>query len=475
LFVSDTHERANHTYGKAERDLIRARRAEFPSPPDLVAFPQTEEDVSAILEWCSDERIAAIPYGGGSSVVGGTEPQVDESYRGTVSIDLARLDRVLEIDTASRSALIEGGIFGPALEAELKPKGLTLRHFPQSFEFSTLGGWIATRSGGHFATLFTHIDEFVQSLRIITPAGVVETRRLPGSGAGPSPDRFFLGSEGTLGVITQAWMRLQDRPQFRAAASVEFTSYEEAVGATRAVSQSGLYPANCRLLDHNEALLSGSGDGSSAVLIVGFESAHYEVGDRLDLALDLCRSYNGRPIDAGAGKQSEVTRDGVVGAWREAFIRLPHRHDALSALGIVSGSFESAITWDRFADFHDGVRSAIERALDETCDGGVVSCRFAYVYPDGPAPYYTIIGPGREGQELEQWDAIKEATSDAIMSHGGTITHHHAVGRDHVRWYELERPPLFAEVLKAAKQKLDPADVLNPGVLLPSAEKSSGV
>ena len=226
LCSDDPYERARHCYGRSYRDVVRAFRRDFSPAPDLVAFPETEADVTRLVDWCGSERVAAIPFGGGSSVVGGVEAAVGDAYRGAVSLDMTRMDRVLEIDERSRAARIQAGVYGPALEDQLRPHGLTLRHFPQSFEFSTLGGWLATRSGGHFATRYTHIDDFTESLRVVTPDGVLESRRLPGSGAGPSPDRLFLGSEGTLGVITEAWMRLQDRPTFRAGASVWFASFE---------------------------------------------------------------------------------------------------------------------------------------------------------------------------------------------------------------------------------------------------------
>src|SRR5262249_26958605 len=245
-------DRASHTYGKSFRDVVRALRRDFRSAPALVAFPGREADVAAVLDWCSGARAAVIPYGGGSSVVGGVEPAVGDGWRGAVSLDLSRLDRVVEMDRTSRAARIQAGVLGPALEAQLRPAGLTLRHFPQSFEFSSLGGWIATRSGGHYATLYTHIDDFVEALRVVTPSGTIETRRLPGSGAGPSPDRMFIGSEGILGVITEAWMRLQDRPTFRASAAVTFPSFAAGTEAARAIAQAGLYPANCRLLDPGE-------------------------------------------------------------------------------------------------------------------------------------------------------------------------------------------------------------------------------
>jgi alkyldihydroxyacetonephosphate synthase len=459
VFTADAYERAAHSYGKSFRDIVRAFRRDYPHPPDLVAFPRDEREVAEILEWCTAEQVAAIPYGGGSSVAGGVEPDVGETYLGTVSIDLRELGQVLEVDPASRAARIQGGTLGPALEAQLKPHGFTLRHFPQAFEWSSLGGWIATRSGGHFATLHTHIDEFVEGLRVVTPRGILETRRLPASGAGPSPDRLYCGSEGTLGIITEAWMRLQGRPSFRAGASVEFASFTDAADATRLIAQSGLHPSNCRLLDHDEALLSGSADGTHAILVLGFESADHELGPWLDRALEICREHNGEPAAEEPGADAAA-------AWRSAFLRGPHIRDAMPRLGLIHETFETAITWDRFADFHEGVLGAVREALERECGGGALSCRFTYVYPDGPAPYYSVYAPGRPGSELEQWDAIKQAASEAILALGGTITHHHSVGRDHAPWYRREVPELFQDALRGAKAELDPAGIMNPGVLL---------
>jgi alkyldihydroxyacetonephosphate synthase len=461
-FSAEPYERAAHTYGRSFRDVVRAFRRDYGHAPDLVAFPRDEADLVSVLEWCSGEGAAAIPFGGGSSVVGGVEPDVGEGYRGTVSVDLRNLQGVLEVDAVSRAARIAGGTLGPVLEAELKPHGLTLRHFPQSFEWSTLGGWIATRSGGHFATLYTHIDEFVEALRVVTPRGVLETRRLPGSGAGPSAERLFCGSEGTLGVITEAWMRLQPRPRFRVGASVLFAGFGDAVEAARELAQSGLHPANCRLLGHEEALLSGSGDGSHAILVLGFESGDHELGPWLARALEICASHR--------GEVREDEKSDPAATWRAAFLRGPHLRDALVRLGLVTETFETAITWDRFWDFHEGVLAAARQAMDQACGGGAISCRFAYVYPDGPAPYYSVYAPGRPGQELEQWDDIKLAASEAILALGGTITHHHAVGRDHRRWYLREVPPLFTGALRGAKAELDPAWIMNPGVLLPGRQ-----
>jgi alkyldihydroxyacetonephosphate synthase len=467
-FVSAAPEdRAGHHYGKSYRDVVRAFRGELPSPPDQVAFPRSEAEVAAVLDWCGSAGAAVVPYGGGSSVVGGVETAIPGA-KAVVSLDLGRLDRVLELDRTSRAARIQAGVLGPALEDQLRPHGLTLRHFPQSFEFSSLGGWIATRSGGHYATLWTHIDEFVESLRVLTPAGLVETRRLPASGAGPSPDRLFIGSEGILGVITEAWMRLQDRPTFRAGASLRFAGADgflRGAEAVRRLAQSGLHPSNCRLLDPEEAQTSGAGDGSHAVLVLGFESADHPQEAKLARALELCRDAGGEAPEGA--RSSRGGDDGAAGAWRRAFLQAPYVRDVLVACSVIAETFETAISWDRFPAFHRSVMAATRDAVVRVCGAGSsVACRFTHVYPDGAAPYYSVLAPSRPGSELAQWAEIKAAATDAILRGGGTVTHHHAVGRDHRSGYDRERPELFAAALRAAKRALDPQGLLNPGVLI---------
>jgi len=468
LLSADAEDRAGHTYGKSFRDIVRGFRRDFSSAPDLVAHPRNEADIVQLLDWCTNERIAAIPYGGGSSVVGGVEARGLDDYAGAVSIDLGGLGRVLEVDRTSRAARIEAGIYGPALEAALRPQGLTLRHFPQSFEFSTLGGWIATRSGGHYATLYTHIDDFVESIRTVTPSGVIESRRLPGSGAGPSPDRFVIGSEGSIGIITEAWMRLQDRPKYRASASVLFDDFFAAARAVRALSQSSLYPTNLRLVDADEAMTSGAGDGSKHVLILAFESADHSLDAWMSRALELVADHGGRyPEGAGKTRTDEgVSREGAAGAWRDAFLRAPYMRDALVGLGMISETFETATTWDRFEEFHVGVTGAVRSELQRLCGGGSITCRFTHAYPDGPAPYFTIMAPSSAERQLEDWDTIKQIASDALLRFGATITHHHAVGRDHMPWYTQQRPALFGRALEAARRELDPAGIMNPGVIV---------
>ncbi|MFI8828745.1 FAD-binding oxidoreductase [Streptomyces sp. NPDC053431] len=462
LVTADPEARAAHAMGKAYRDVIRALRGRPGRIPDLVARPTGDQEVADLLEWAGENAVAVIPFGGGSSVVGGVEYRGD-AHRAVLSLDLTAMDRVVEIDTTGRSALIQAGALGPVLEGRLRPHGLTLRHFPQSFEFSTLGGWLATRAGGHYATVHTHIDDFVQSLRVVTPAGTGTSWRLPASGAGPSPDRLFLGSEGSLGVITEAWMRLQERPRHKASASVAFADFRRALDAVRAIAQSDLAPANCRLLDPGEALLSGASHDGSTVLVLGFESATAPVDDRLATALDLARAHGGRgeAPSAGAGADAAVT------AWRSAFLRMPYLRDGLARMGAVVDTFETAATWDRIPALIDAVRTEVgAAALKATGHQATVNCRLTHVYPDGAAPYFTVAVAGRPGDEVQVWDDIKAAATDVLHRHRATITHHHAVGRDHRPGYDRQRPEPFALALRAAKNSLDPHHILNPGVLL---------
>ncbi|MGI5178764.1 FAD-linked oxidase C-terminal domain-containing protein [Dactylosporangium sp. CA-152071] len=601
-FAADSMTRASHTYGKAFRDVIRALRGRLDNPPDLVCFPRTGHDVVAALDWAEAVGAAVVPYGGGTSVVGGVEYRGDAPW---VSLDLSRLGRVLEIDDVNHAVRVQAGVSGPALEQALRPHDLTLRHYPQSFEFSTVGGWIATRAAGHYATGPTRIDDAVSALRVITPQGPVESLRVPSSGAGPSTDRLFAGSEGTLGVIVEAWLRVTPRPTAKASTSVAFPAYDQGIAAMRALLQAGLRPSNCRLLDPVEAMLNAGATDGQARLLLGFEGPTVPL---LDDALTLCADHGGTPghtphptapgrpahntgastpnpastahrptgaddtLDpgdssrpapntggstpnspsaahrpygsaqhpdsapdtdyipdpgdsnrpahnasgstpnsdsadqrsggaagsgddlgpgssgrglssggsgassrssggfAGSGRSGRGVaggssgRSGDVGNWRSSFLRAPYTRDALIRLGLIVETVETACTWSRFEALHAAVIAAAQAAAPARV--AVVTCRITHAYPDGPAPYFTIITPARRGAEVMIWDEIKAAVSTAITSAGGTITHHHAVGRDHLPW--LERDPLFTDVLRAAKRTLDPRGILNPGALLPS-------
>lgn len=482
LFVTDRHSRAVHSLGKAYRDIVRGFRGEFPEPPDLVAFPRDEAEVIEVLDRATDLDAAVIPFGGGTSVVGGVEPRTGD--RPSISLDLTGLDRLLELDETSLAARIQAGIRGPALEDRLRTHGLTLRHFPQSFEYATLGGWLATRAGGHFATGETHIDDLTESIRAVTPAGTWESRRLPGSGAGPSPDRMMLGSEGTLGVITEAWMRVRPRPDFKESATIEFPPGQEgfvavATGAVRLIAQSRLMPSNCRLVDSLEAKTTGAGNGDATLLLLGFEAFGQPVSERMDQAISIAESAGGR-VASRRSVAPDESDGGAEGSgsdrWRSTFLLAPYLRDTFVACGVLSETFETAITWDRFGAFHRAVTEATTRAVAEV--SGIrpegesaprISCRLTHVYPDGAAPYFTVLAPAVRGGEVEQWDEIKTAAGEAIIDAGGTITHHHAVGRDHRPFYDCQRPDPFAAALAAAKSAVDPNGMLNPGVLLDPA------
>jgi alkyldihydroxyacetonephosphate synthase len=296
----------------------------------------------------------------------------------------------------------------------------------------------------------------------------------------------MIGSEGILGVIVEAWMRLQDRPVHQASASVAFPGMAKAVAAVRALSQSGLFPSNCRLLDPAEARNNGVGDGTSAILVLGFESADHVLDAWMKRALELVSDHGGvfdtEAVARSLAPKSDSAehRQGAAGQWRNAFIRMPYYRDMMVSLGVISDTFETSITWDRFEALYEGTREKTTRAIREICghDAGV-SCRFTHIYPDGPAPYfsYSALGTstGRLADSLAKWREIKLATNEIVVGLGGTVTHHHAVGRDHRSGYEQQSPPLFRAALSSAKKTLDPAGVLNPGVLIDPSGRTVGI
>src|SRR3954469_10989535 len=380
---TDAHHRVRFGLGCSYVDVVHGFRGQVAHPPDAVLFPRDENELEAALEWADGANAAVIPVGGGTSVVGGIEPRVPERFDGAVSLSLAAFDALHELDVTSGAARLGAGLPGPAVEERLREHGLTMRFYPQSFELSTLGGWIVTRAGGHFATGPTHIDDLVESVRAITPAGVWESRRLPGSGAGPSPDRMLLGSEGTLGVVTEAWVRVQPRPEHRAGRTVRFARFEDGVEAVRAIVQSGLRPANCRLIEADEARFTFAGDTN--LLVLGFETTSFAVDHELELALSLCEGGEPDPPKATAS-----------GAWRSAFLRAPYVRDTFVAMGVLSETFETAITWERFGALREACTAAARHALDD--ERATVTCRFTHAYPDGPAPYFTVLAPARRGE-----------------------------------------------------------------------------
>ena len=467
--TADETERIFHTYGRSFPEIWRGFHGAFDGAPDLVARPHDESELRQLMEWAEEQSIAVVPYGGGTSVVGGVTPEhLDERFAGWVSVDMGKFNAIGDIDAVNRTVRIGAGASGPTIEDALQEHGLTLRHYPQSFEFSTLGGWLATRAGGHFATNYTRIDHLVESIRLVAPSGVWSTPEVPSTGAGPAPKNLVLGSEGILGFITSAVMKVRPRPVYRSKAQVQFANMENAAEACRKIAQAYLFPANCRLLDKHEAMLNGVVNTPSHVLLLGFESAEKPVSELLENTLEIAVDAGGQCPDGPKHRDSANDHSSdAAGRWREAFFEAPYLQSRLLSVGIVADTFETAITWSRFDDFHRDLKQTLHEAMDHH-GGGRLTLRFTHVYPDGPAPYYTFIFSPEHEDTLDAWRTVRFAAADVIARHNATITHHHAVGRLHRPWYENERSPLFLDVLRAIKDEVDPRGVLNPGVLLAS-------
>ena len=478
IAISDPYERLSHCYGKSYVELIDGFYGRFRSVPDLVLYPKSPAEVSACLEWASDRSVTVVPYGGGSSVTGGINPAGAESTSGLVSLDTSKMNSLIEIDVVSQAAHLGAGVLGPQLERYVGEYGLTLRHYPQSFEYSSLGGWIVTRSAGHFATGRTRIDDFVESSSMTTPVGSFSSRRLPGDGAGPDRNGFVIGSEGTFGVMTSAWIRLQRRPEFKCSATVRFPQFRSAVDAVRDVVQSGLRPSNLRLLDETEAMVAASTNTPGSILMVGFESNWGPASSLLDAALSIIlradaalisRTDSDDPSDRDAVK-STASADPSA-AWRSSFLEAPYVRDAMIGHGILMETFETAVVWAELPELIDQVMEGVREQLRRLSVPGWVSTRLTHAYPDGAAPYFTVIAKVSKGSEISQWRSIKDVASRVIVESGGTITHHHAVGRDHASGFESQTDPLFLAGLKALKEHFDPSGMMNPGVLMTRASQ----
>jgi alkyldihydroxyacetonephosphate synthase len=470
--------RVLHAAGKGYPDLVRMRAGRAEPAPDAVVYPGGDHEVRAVLDLCASEGIAVVPFGGGTSVVGGVEP-LGDSHDAVISLDLARMTAVKNVDDRSLTASLGPGIRGPRLEEGLARHGFTLGHFPQSFEYATVGGWVATRSAGQASTGYGNIEKLVAGLRLVTPAGEIDLPPIPATAAGPGLRQFVVGSEGVLGVITEATLKLRPRPVERRYEGWMFHGFEEGVETFRALEQRGAIPDVARLLDESETRLSlalaggGSvrgrlgrryiglrGYGSGCLAILGFEGAPTDVRRRRALAARLMRRGGGLALGTSPGR-----------AWERGRYTGPYLRDALLDHGVMAETLETAHEWSGLIGLHGAVRAAIEQSLAARGTPGLVMCHVSHLYPNGASLYFTFLARQEEGAELEQWRAAKTAASDAIVEAGGTITHHHAIGRDHAAWMPREVGELGVGLLRAAKAGLDPAGILNPGKLLPGGER----
>ncbi len=469
--------RVTHAAGRGYHDLVALRSGDVGDAPDAVVYPGDADEVAALLRACAEERVAVVPFGGGTSVVGGVAPHRGDC-EAVVTLDLARLDRLLRVDPVSLTATVQAGMTGPAFEAALAEHGMTLGHFPQSFEFSTVGGWVATRSSGQASAGYGRIDALVVALRAVTPTGEVATRAVPASAAGPSLRELLVGSEGALGVIVEATLRVRPAPAVRRYEAFSLPSFGAGADAFRALVQGGAAPDVARLSDAQETRVSlamSGGDGfatralktylrardhgDGCLVIAGWDGAEdADVRRRRAAGARVLRAHGGLALGTPVGA-----------AWLRGRFHAPYLRDELLANGVMVETLETATTWDRLLELHGAVVGAIDGALRGRGTPPVVMAHVSHVYRAGASLYFTLVARQEAGAELEQWHAAKAAACDAILAHGGTITHHHAIGRDHGPWLPGEVGELGVELLRAAKATLDPAGIMNPGTLLDPA------
>ncbi len=478
----DGYERAFHARGRSYHDLLRLRAGDFSAVPDAVVYPRSTEEVLNILDVANARGIAVVPYGGGTSVVGGVTADKGP-HAGVVTVDLSGMNRIIDIDMTAHTATAEAGIYGPALEKALEVKGATLGHHPQSFEFSTLGGWIAHRGAGQGSGGYGRAEDWLVSLKLATPRGLLATGDTPSSSAGPQLKDLVLGSEGTFGIVTEATVRVRPLPREQDYRGYLFRDFESGTDAIRKAVQQGLPATMLRLSDAEETRffraygsagkrpgLSGRAaqiyldarkfDGKAAALVAGFEGdpATVQAGRR---GFDwIAKTLGAISLGQGQGRR-----------WREGRFHGPYLRDPMMDRGLGVDTLETAASWSKLGALYSAVRMALEEAMRDTAPKpgahGIVLCHISHSYADGASLYFTYIFPRALGSDVAQWHRIKSAATDAIVKHGGTISHHHGVGEDHLAWMKDEKGELGLEVLRAVKRTLDPNGVLNPGKLIP--------
>ena len=459
--LTDDATRRLRTRGKSTPDLLRARAGDLDDAPDAVVRPRDHDEVQAVLQVAGRHRVAVVPFGGGTSVVGGLAPRRDE-YAGVISLDLVRMKRLFAVDPVSMTATLEPGLRGPEAEALLAGHGLTLGHHPQSFEFATIGGFAATRSSGQSSAGYGRFDALVVGLTVATPRGTVHLGRAPASAAGPDLRQVFLGSEGAFGVITSVTVRVRARPETTHYEAWRWPSFDAGIEAMRTLAQARLLPTVIRLSDENESALNladpdsiGGPAGGSApgcLMIVGFEGTPAVVAAQRTAVTAVLVALDGQTVGEEPGER-----------WAAGRFDAPYLRDSMLDVGVLVETLETAAYWSGLRRTYDEVSAALTEALGEPA---LVLCHVSHVYETGASLYFTVAAP--EGDDpLGRWHEAKSAAMDAIVASGATITHHHAVGTDHRPWLEDEVGPLGIAVLRAVKDAVDPDGILNPGVLVP--------
>jgi len=461
----DDYDRITHAAGKGYRDLVRLRSGRIERVPDLVVFPEDEDSVRRLLEFARRRVYAVVPFGGGTGVVGGTD--TPEGFAATIALDTRRMRSVLDIDAASGLVTAQAGIRGPQLEEALEGRGLTLGHFPQSWEFSTLGGWIATRAVGGLSNRYGRIEDLVVGVRLVTPTRTIDLSPLPGRSHGPDLRELVLGSEGTLGVITQATLRAHPRPTARRFASRLFRSFLEGMAVLRAMARDMALPDMAYLSDEEETRFAAANAGlapggggpirrrleGGSLLLMGFEGTRADVGFRRRAAVRYARgslNLGSRPAER----------------WYAERFELPYLRDSLLDHGVLVDTVETAASWSSLVAVYEAGRKALQEALWKDGSPGLVLCHVSHVYADGASLYYTFLTRQRDREEIAQWEAIKAAVTRAFIESGGALSHHHGIGVDHAPYL----PRVIGEdgivVLRALKRELDPEGIMNPGKLV---------
>jgi alkyldihydroxyacetonephosphate synthase len=472
VFTS-TEDRVRHASGCGYADLARLRNGRLDAAPDAVLLPADAAGVRRILEICAAEGVAVVPFGGGTSVVGGIEP-LRGAHSRLVSLDLARL-REVEVDRRSLTARLGAGLRGPEAETALNAEGVVLGHFPQSFEYATVGGFAATRSAGQASSGYGRFDALVSAVRLIAPAGDLRTLETPHTAAGPSLRELAVGSEGAFGVIPEVTVRVRPEPRQRHYEAWIAESFEAGAEIVRALAQGPGLPDVIRVSDEEETEVSLALSGprglagtllrgylglrrkrGGCLIVIGLEGDEESVARRRALTVRAMRRGGAAFLGQGAGR-----------SWEHGRYQGPYLRDTLMGMGAMVETLETAHTWSRLAELHAAVGGAIRDSLAAQGTPGLAFCHLSHAYPDGASLYFTFISRARRGEEIEQWKAVKRAASEAIVAAGGTITHHHAVGRDHAPYMEAEVGKIGLEMLAATKERLDPAGIMNPEKLIP--------
>ncbi|MCS7212855.1 MAG: FAD-binding oxidoreductase [Candidatus Calescibacterium sp.] len=457
-FSTERYERVLHSSGRSYKNLVRLKRGNIKTFPDAVVYPRSKEDIIRLLEFCDINNIACIPFGGGTSVVGGVDTY--EIEKPVITIDMKKMADVVSADMKSKTARVMAGIRGPELEDKLRRFGLASRHYPQSFYFSTLGGWIAARSAGHFSSRYGKIEDMVQSIEVITPKGIISNHDFPSTACGPDIPRIFTGSEGIFGIITEATIICHLPPEKKLSTSFVFPSFEQAAECSRYIVQKGIFPPLMRILDEREymlsSILSGGKIDSGSLFIVGFEADQENqdvVESEFQFVRKICERFGGK--DEGKKKFED---------WKKEYFEQPYLRDVLMDFCVIVDTLETATSWSNLMNLYTKVKESMEKAIFSESIGGV-SCRITHIYESGASLYFTFFAKGKHGYEEEFWWKIKKAASDAISENGGTISHHHGVGRDHKIWAKKELKESLT-LIKSIKNSLDPKNIMNPGNLV---------